>query len=76
MKKLIKIKDNKGLLRDPETNAVIVDDRSSYKNYLRLKQQKQVDNNRIEKIEEEVNNIKNDIGEIKELLFALFKNET
>lgn len=76
MDDLIPVKDNKGLLRDPQTNAIISDNQSSYRNYLRMKEQKKLENKKIIDIESEVTEIKNDINEIKSLLFQILKNES
>jgi hypothetical protein len=76
MKKLVPIKDNSSLLRDTSTNAVISNDQTSYKNYMRLKQQKLNDTEKIVKLEDDVNYIKNELDEIKNLLITLLKNES
>ena len=71
MSELIPIKDNLNLFRDPETNSIINSSASEYENYLTLKKKKENESTKIQNIEIEVNQIKNDIGEIKNLLKSL-----
>jgi hypothetical protein len=68
MNELIQIKDNSNLLRDANTNSILNSNRSEYENYLRLKSKKESEKERIKSIETEVNQIKDDINEIKALL--------
>lgn len=68
MNDYIKVKDNDALLRDQKSNAIINDSKYEYDKYMRLKKQKQDEMNRVNKIEDEVDTIKNDINEIKNLL--------
>jgi hypothetical protein len=68
MNELIQIKDNSNLLRDVNTNSILNSNRSEYENYLRLKSKKESEKERIKFIETEVNQIKSDISEIKNLI--------
>jgi hypothetical protein len=68
MNDYIKVKDNDALLRDQKSNAIINDSKYEYDKYMRLKKQKHDEMNRVNKIEDEVDTIKNDINEIKNLL--------
>jgi hypothetical protein len=68
MNELIQIKDNSNLLRDANTNSILNSNRSEYENYLRLKSKKESEKERIKSIETEVNQIKSDISEIKNLI--------
>ena len=58
----------KTLLRDRKSNAIVNDSKYEYDKYMRLKRQKQDEMNRVNKIEDEVDTIKNDVNEIKNLL--------
>jgi predicted transcriptional regulator len=66
--KYIKVKDKNNLIRDSDSNAIINTDIKGYEeyesNYKRLYNQ----NQRIDKIETNVNQIKDDLNEIKTLL--------
>jgi len=68
---LIPIKDNLGLMRDPNTFAIINNSSSQYQNYLRLKKQKEMEGGKIRNIEEEMDSIKDELSEIKSLLRTL-----
>jgi hypothetical protein len=68
MNELIQIKDNSNLLRDVNTNSILNSNRSEYENYLLLKSKKEFEKERIKVIETEVNQIKSDISEIKNLI--------
>lgn len=68
MSDYIKVKDNDALLRDQKSNAIVNDSKYEYDKYMRLKKQKQDEMNRVNKIEDEVDTIKNDVNEIKNLL--------
>jgi hypothetical protein len=68
MNELIQIKDNSNLLRDANTNSILNSNRSEYENYLQLKSRKESEKERIKFIETEVNQIKSDINEIKDLI--------
>jgi hypothetical protein len=71
MSDLIPIKDQLGLLRDPETNSIINVSRSQYNNYLRLKEQKRKEKENHLNLEEEVLKLKDDINEIKSMLKSI-----
>jgi hypothetical protein len=69
----IKIKDEFNLFRDSSTNAIVNTDMQSYNNYLTSKKVKEEESKKIENIENEIVNVKNDLNEIKELLRNLSK---
>jgi len=61
---LIPVDGHSNLFRDRFTGAIVNTDKSAYTNYIRMKEQKQ-------KEKDELNKIKNDIEEIKSLLKEL-----
>jgi hypothetical protein len=66
----IPVEGHPNLYRDSETNAIINCDKSEYINYLNLTASK-------EREKTEIENMKNEIGEIKDLLKKLLeKNES
>jgi hypothetical protein len=71
--KKIKIKDEFNLFRDSSTNAIVNTDMQSYNNYISSKKNKEEESKKIESIENEIINVKNDLNEIKELLRNLSK---
>lgn len=64
---MIPVKNHPNLFRDPNTGAILNDDSLAYQNYLRLK------NAKIEE-KEEINKLKEDINDIKKLLHELILN--
>jgi len=58
---MIPIKDNKGLFRDEETNAVVNTNDKEYNDYMRAKKAKLSE-------KEELDKMKDDISEIKDAL--------
>jgi hypothetical protein len=69
----IKVEGHDNLVRDKTTTAIINTNESEYQTYLKLKQEKQKSNNKINDIENELNIIKSDIGEIKKMLEIILK---
>ena len=61
------------LLRDSKTNSIINTNMVEYQEYLNRRNVKADENQKVQTIEEEVCNIKNDISEIKSLLKELLK---
>lgn len=59
-----KVEGHSDLIRDTETNAVINTDKTAYQNYILLKNQKLKEKERLDKLE-------NEVGEIKSLLQQL-----
>lgn len=70
-KELLKVDGEKNLFRDPETNAILNNNQSEYTSYMKRKATKNKDKERIENIENELFSLKDDIGEIKNLLRGL-----
>ena len=68
-----KVEGHSHLLRDSKTNSIINTNMIEYKEYLNRRNVKADENQKVQTIEEEVYNIKNDISEIKSLLKELLK---
>jgi hypothetical protein len=64
----IKVKDKNYLLRNSETNAIINTDVKGYEEYESNYKRLFTQNQRISNLENNVNQIKDDLGEIKNLL--------
>jgi hypothetical protein len=69
----LKIKDNEKLVRDANTKNIINTDIQGYHQYVEAYKQKQSEVVRITKLESEMDVIKNDLSEIKNLLISLVK---
>ena len=59
-----KVEDHSDFVRDLETNAVINNNKTAYQNYVNLRDQKLKEKERLDKLE-------NEMGEIKSLLLKL-----
>ena len=70
--KYFKVEGHSGLLRDPHTNSIINDNMTEYKEYLSRKNMKNEESQKIQKIENDLINLKDDISEIKNLLRGIY----
>jgi len=66
-----KVEGHSNLIRDINTNAIVNTNMSEYENYKSLKKIKDVERERMESLENDMNEMKNDLNEIKNLLRAL-----
>ena len=71
----IKVDGHSNLVRDNRSNAIINTDKKAYDTYKSLKTSKILDKKRIDQIESDLFSLKNDIGEIKDLLKEELKNQ-
>jgi triacylglycerol esterase/lipase EstA (alpha/beta hydrolase family) len=69
----LKVKDHVNLVKDPQTNAVINTSKSEYEEYMKRKKARLSETQRVESIENEVSEIRDDLNEIKSLLKMLVK---
>ena len=67
----LKVSDNSNLYRDSLSGAIINSNSNEYNNYIQQKTIKEQENKRIDTIQNEIKDLKNDIGEIKSLLRSL-----
>ena len=67
----VKIENKDGLIRDISSGAVLNTNQTDYENYLNRKKQASLAKEQSSKQVEEINNLKNEIGEIKKMLLAL-----
>lgn len=63
-----KVKDNKNLVRDLSTSAIINTNNLEYMQYIQESERKKNESNKISNLENELHQLKNDINEIKNLL--------
>ncbi len=68
MRDYIKVKDSSTLLRDQGSNAIVNDSKYEYENYMRLKRQREKENDKVNHLESEIDTLKSDVSEIKDLL--------
>lgn len=70
-KNYIKVEGHSNLVRDEKTKAILNLNMNDYENYIRVRQVKENESKRVDTIESEMSNIKNDLEEIKNLLRSL-----
>ena len=66
-----KVEGHSHLLRDSNTNSIINTNMIEYQEYLNRRNVKEDENQKIQHLESDVDNIKNDLSEIKSLLRSL-----
>lgn len=66
-----KIEGHSNLLRDPKTNCIVNTNMSDYQQYISRRNMKSEENKKVEDIEKDINNLKDDLNEIKFLLRSL-----
>ncbi len=68
---LIKVKEHSNLIKDSRTGQIIDNDEDSYQRYMTGKKARQVAKEKAQTVEDDLANLKNEIGEIKSLLKEL-----
>ncbi len=64
----LKINGYDNFLRDPSSNSIINNSRSEYEEYISKRDAKNKDNQKIQKLENEIAMMKDDLSEIKMLI--------
>lgn len=67
----LKVEGYSNLRRDPVTNSIINTNMTDYQQYLARRGLKNEENKKVQNLEQDVANIKNDLDEIKSLLRSL-----
>lgn len=67
----VQIKDKDGLVRDMSSGAVLNTNRSEYENYVNRRHLAKKAKEQQSQQQEEINNLKHEISEIKQMLLAL-----
>jgi 2',3'-cyclic-nucleotide 2'-phosphodiesterase (5'-nucleotidase family) len=67
----IKVKGHDHLIRDPKTNSIINTNMSEYNEYISRRDLKMEENQKVQNLESDVANMKDDLNEIKNLLRSL-----
>lgn len=71
----IKVKDHEDLVRDTRSNAIINQNKNAYDNYIEKYKNVYAEKQRINSLERDLSDVKNDINEIKALLRSLVQNK-
>jgi hypothetical protein len=67
----LKVEGHTHLYRDPKTNSIVNRNMSEYQEYVSRKNMKSEENQKIQNLESDVANMKDDLSEIKNLLRSL-----
>jgi hypothetical protein len=67
----MKVKGYSHLLRDSKTNSIINNNMAEYQEYVTRRDTKIEESQKVQNLEEDIANMKSDIGEIKNLLRSL-----
>lgn len=73
-KKLIPVKDNKGLFRDMNTNSIVNTDTNQYQSYISNREKLSSDKERIDNLENQLTDVRSDLNDIKDLLLKALKD--
>ena len=71
---LIPVENHPGLFRDSVTNAIVNRSKSDYERYTKTRKNMLSKEERINHLEEKVDNLSNDIGDIKSMLQSFISN--
>lgn len=71
----IPVKDKKNLYRDSDSNAIINTDKSSYNSYLKIREQKLKEKEKIDQLNDEIKSVKDDLKELKSLITKLIEDK-
>ena len=71
MSDFIKVEGNDNLVRDRNTNQIINTNESEYQQYIARRKRKKVEKEKALSVEEDLANLKSEMGEIKSLLKEL-----
>ena len=71
MSDFIPVKGNSDLVRDPNTDHIINTNKSAYQQYVNRREKRKIEKEKSLNIEEDIANLKSELGEIKSLLKEL-----
>ena len=71
MSDFIPVKGNSDLVRDPYTDQIINTNKNAYQQYVNRREKRKIEKKKSLNIEEDIANLKSELGEIKSLLKEL-----
>ena len=71
MSNFIPVEGNSDLVRDPNTDQIINTNQSAYQQYVTRREKRKLEREKSLNVEEDIANLKNELGEIKSLLKEL-----
>ena len=72
----LKVEGHGGLYRDSQTNSIVNRNTSEYKQYMSQKKTRNNEHQKVDVIEQDLTNLKNEINEIKFLLKELVNGQS
>jgi len=72
---LIPVEGREGWFRDPDSNAIVNCNASEYDNYMAAYERREKKEKKMTTLQDEVSELKSDIGEIKNLLKSLLQGD-
>ena len=72
----LKVEGHGGLYRDSQTNSIVNRNTSEYKQYMSQKKTRDTEHQKVDVIEQDLTNLKNEINEIKSLLKELVNGQS
>ncbi len=72
----LKVEGHGGLYRDSQTNSIVNRNTSEYKQYMSQKKTRDNEHQKVDVIEQDLTNLKNEINEIKFLLKELVNGQS
>ena len=76
MRQFLKVSGRDGLVRDMSTGAIINNNSSEFENYQNQQIQAQKRKDQIAQQETDINNIKSDLSDIKQILLSLIEKNS
>ena len=71
MSNFIPVEGNSDLVRDPNTDQIINTNKNAYQQYVNRREKRKIEKEKSLNIEEDIANLKSELGEIKSLLKEL-----
>ena len=72
----LKVEGHGGLYRDSQTNSIVNRNTAEYKQYMSQKKTRDTEHQKVDVIEQDLTNLKNEINEIKSLLKELVNGQS
>ena len=67
----VKVKDHEHLIRNTKSNCIVNTNKADYEEYLTRRKLKKSEKNKVDSLEKDMSTLKNELGEIKDLLRSL-----
>ena len=71
MSDFVPVEGNSGLFRDSDSTAIVNRDKKAYLAYMERKKVMENKNSELDQMKEDLNNVKGELGDIKDLLSTL-----